>query len=102
MRMNVNDKTERLELGNIIELRGNFTAHETEDGTTYEADCYHTTNKTATFEQLHLQELKKDAQLFLNNTDYICTKCFERGLNVMQEYPDVCAKREAARGILRA
>lgn len=102
MRMNVNDKTERLELGNIIELRGNFTARETEDGITYEADCYRTTNKTATFEQLHGQELKKEAQAYLDSTDYICTKCFERGLNVLAEYPEICAKREAARMVLRA
>ena len=51
--------------------------------------------------QVAREEARK-AQLFLNNTDWICAKCVELGLSPKEEYPEICAKREAARGILRA
>ena len=71
MKANVSDKTERIEMGKIIELRGNFIEHETEDGVSYECDYYRTSDKTSTFEQVHKQYLADDAQHQLDATDYI-------------------------------
>ena len=71
MRMNVNDKTERLELGNEIELRGNFIETETENGISYECDYYRTKNKTLTFEQIHAQETARLAEQNLLSTDWV-------------------------------
>lgn len=77
MHMNVNDKTERLELGNVIELRGNFTEVLREDGISYECDYYRTTDKNSTFEQLHKRQLAEDAQNLLAATDYKIIKAME-------------------------
>ena len=71
MKANVNDKTERLELGNIIELRGNFTEVEREDGISYECDFYRTTDKNATFEELYHKEQAEIAQKSLDSTDWV-------------------------------
>ena len=57
MKQFVTDKTERIEMGKIIELRGNFIERETEDGISYECDYYRTSDKTVTFEQVHKQRL---------------------------------------------
>ena len=75
MKANVADKTERLELGNIIELRGNFTEVEREDGIStgfqYECDFYRTTNKNETFESMYRKEQVELAQAYLSETDYV-------------------------------
>ena len=71
MKANVTDKTERLELGNIIELRGNFTEVEREDGISYECDYYRTTNKSATFADLYHKEQVELAQKYLDSTDWV-------------------------------
>ena len=71
MKANVADKTERLELGNIIELRGNFTEVEREDGVSYECDFYRTTNKNETFESMHRKEQAELAQKSLDSTDWV-------------------------------
>lgn len=71
MRANVADKTERLELGNIIELRGNFSEVQREDGISYECDFYRTTNKNETFENLYKKEQVEQAQASLSKTDYV-------------------------------
>lgn len=103
MRMNVNDKTERLELGSIIELRGNFTEVQREDGISYEADCYRTRNKNATFEQLHSAEMKKQAQAYLDDTDWVIAQLGEYQMLGM-EAPDrseILAERERCRNVIR-
>ena len=60
MNMNVLDKTERLELGGIIELRGCFTEVVREDGISYECVYYRTTDRTATFATLHAQAVREE------------------------------------------
>ena len=71
MKQFVANKTERIEMDKIIELRGNFIEHEMEDGVSYECDCYRTIDKTATFEQVNKQYLADNAQRQLDATDYI-------------------------------
>lgn len=103
MRMNVNDKTERLELGNEIELRGNFIETQTENGISYECDYYRTTNKSITFEQIHAQEMAMLAQKYLDDTDWVIAQLGEYQM-LGKELPDrndILAKREEARMVLR-
>lgn len=103
MHMNVNDKTERLELGNIIELRGNFTEVQREDGISYECDYYRTTDKTITFEQIHAQEMAKIAQKYLDSTDWVISQLGEYQMigKALPNRSDILAKREEARKVIR-
>lgn len=71
MKQFVTDKTERIEMGKIIELRGNFIEHETEDGISYECDYYRTTDKNATFESLYQKDMEDKAKAYLSATNYI-------------------------------
>ena len=97
MKQFVANKKERIEMGKIIELRGNFIEHETEDGIQYECEYYRTTDKTATFEQMYKAEKVKEAKKYLTSTDWIYAKCVEEGLNASVVYSDVVAKRKEAR-----
>jgi hypothetical protein len=78
MKMNVVDKTERLVLGDIIELRGNFTEVQREEGISYECDYYRTTDKNATFEQMHCKQVAVEALNLLDATDYKIIKAMEK------------------------
>ena len=72
MKINVMDKTERLEFGKIIELRGNFEEEVNEEGdTSYSCDMYRTTNKNDTFESLYLAEQKQENIAYMSATNYI-------------------------------
>ena len=96
MKQFVTNKTERIEMGKIIELRGNFIEHETEDGVSYECDYYRTSDKTATFEQVHKQYLADDAQHQLDATDYIeiqLTRTERLYGKESEEYKDLLARR---------
>ena len=47
---------------------------------------------------------KKDAQEYLNSTDYIVVKAYEyqlTGTEIDQDYTEVFAKREEARNVIR-
>lgn len=101
MKMNVVDKTERIEIGNIVELRGNFKEVVRDEEVGYECDYYRTTDKTATFEELHKQDVAKQAQKQLDDTDWIVAKCTERGLKVSEEYPELYVQREEWRQDIR-
>lgn len=48
-----------------------------------------------------LQDKANEAQAFLNSTDYCIVKCFETGLDIEVEYPELKEKREQAREIIR-
>lgn len=103
MKMNVNDKTERLELGNEIELRGNFIEHKTEDGVSYECDYYRTKDKTATFEQLHQAEMARVAQEYLDATDWVIAQLGEYQMLGIEtpDRTDILAERERCRNVIR-
>ena len=104
MKANVADKTERLELGNIIELRGNFTEVQGEDGVSYECDYYRTTDKTTTFATLYQKEQAETAQRYLDSTDWVVAQLAEYQA-MGKELPDrseIFTKREEARKIIRA
>lgn len=96
MKQFVTDKTERIEMGKIIELRGNFIEQETDGDISYECDYYRTTDKTATFEQVHKQHLANEAQRQLDATDYIEIQLIriERLYGKeSEEYKDLLARR---------
>ena len=99
-KINVNDKTERIVFGKIIELRGNFKEIETEEGITYECDMYRTRNKNATFKELDNQFKIQEAKEFLKNTDWIYAKCAEEGLNASERYGDIVEQRKASRALI--
>lgn len=40
---------------------------------------------------------KRELQAYLDSTDYMSIKCFERGLDMETEYPDDYTKRQEAR-----
>lgn len=103
MKANVVDKTERLELGNIIELRGNFTEVEREDGISYECDFYRTTNKNETFESMYRKEQVELAQKYLDSTDWVIAQLGEYQMLGMSlpDRNDILAKREEARQVIR-
>ena len=103
MKQTVLDKTERLEMGNIIELRGNFVEiPATEDGdTSYECDCYRTTNPNATFKQLNEKDLLIQLHQLLDSTDWVYAKCAELGLDAEVEYRNLVADRKEARRLIR-
>ena len=103
MKANVADKTERLELGNIIELRGNFVEVQREDGISYECDFYRTTNKNETFESLYRKEQVELAQKYLDSTDWAIAQLSEYQMLSMSlpDRSDILAKREEARQIIR-
>jgi hypothetical protein len=72
MKINVMNKTERLEFGKIIEFRGNFIEEVNEEGdTSYSCDMYRTTNKNDTFESLYLAEQKQENIAYMSATNYI-------------------------------
>ena len=99
MRQNVIDKTERLVLSNVIELRGNFVEiPPTEDGDiSYECDYYRTTNPTTTFQQLYTKERLTQLHELLDSTDWIYAKCAELKIDAEIKYPDVVQARKDAR-----
>jgi len=103
MKANVNDKTERLILGNIIELRGNFIPIETEDGISYECDYYRTRNKNVTFEQLHHAEMASQAQAYLDATDWVIAQLGEYQMLGIDtpDRSDILAERERCRNVIR-
>lgn len=70
MRINVLDKTEKLKLGKITELRGNFKAIENEDGVSYECDMFRTKGNE-TFDELYQAELRAELVQYLSDTNYI-------------------------------
>ena len=51
--------------------------------------------------QVAREEARK-AKAYLDSTDWICAKCVELGLAPKERYPEICAKREEARAVLRA
>ena len=66
------DKTEKIEMGKIIEYRGNFEEIINEDGEiSYSADMFRTTKKTDTFESLYQNSVKVEKIAFLSDTNYI-------------------------------
>ena len=71
MKMNVTNKQERFELGDIIELRGNFTEIIREEEVGYECDAYRTTDKTMTFDKMHKMVMAEQAQKNLDDTDWV-------------------------------
>ena len=103
MKQNVLNKTERLEMGNIIELRGNFIEiPATEDGdTSYECDYYRTTNPNATFKQLNEKDLLIQLHQLLDSTDWVYAKCAELGLDASIKYPQLVDQRKEARRLIR-
>lgn len=103
MKANVADKTERLELGNIIELRGNFTEVEREDGISYECDFYRTTNKNETFESMYRKEQVELSQKYLDSTDWVIAQLGEYQMlgMTLPDRSDILTKREEARQIIR-
>ena len=101
MKQFVTDKTERIEMGKIIELRGNFIERETEDGISYECDYYRTSDKTATFEQLYRAEKVQEAKDYLTSTDWIYAKCVEENLDANIVYSGVVSRRKEAREYIR-
>lgn len=101
MRINVTDKTERVELGNIIELRGNFTEVQHEEELSYQCDMYRTTDKTKTFEELHKKHVSDEAQKQLDATDKYVAKCYDLGLVFAEEYPELHEKRKGWRQDVR-
>ena len=71
MKISVTDKTEKIKLGKIIELRGNFETIEREDEISYLCDMYRTTDSTKTFDDLYQAEVKESAITYLSNTNYV-------------------------------
>ena len=100
MKANVADKTERLELGNIIELRGNFTEVEREDGISYECDFYRTTNKNETFESMYRKEQVELAQAYLSETDWVEVQLNRYALVYGVDSAEYKAKLESRRALL--
>ena len=98
MKANVADKTERLEIGNLIELRGNFVEVQREDEISYECDYYRTTNKSATFADLYHKEQVNIAQKSLDSTDWVEVQLNRYALvygTDSQEYKDKLESRRA-------
>ena len=93
MKMNVIDKTARLELGGLIELRGNFVEVVREEEVGYECDAYRTTDKTMTFDKMHKMVMAEQAQKNLDDTDWINDKCYELELKTKDVYPELCVQR---------
>ena len=101
MKINTVDKTEKLALGSIYELRGNFEEIINEDGdVSYSCDMYRTKNSSKTFDELDTKYKKQEALDYLSSTDWIYAKCIEEGLNAIDVYPEIVAKRKQARSIL--
>ena len=101
MKMQVIDKTERIEMGSMIELRGNYVEVIREEEVGYECDVYRTTDKTATFERMDAQAKAQEAQRQLDATDWINDKCYELDLKTKDVYPELCLQREAWRQQVR-
>ena len=101
MKMNVVDKTARLELGGLIELRGNFVEVVREEEVGYECDAYRTTDKTMTFDKMHKMVMAEQAQKNLDESDWINDKCYELDLKTKDVYPELCVQREAWRQQVR-
>ena len=106
MRMTVDTLETEFVFGNIRELRGNFkpVTRETEEGvvTEYECDYYRTTGNE-TFEQLDRQYKAKEAQAYLDATDWIVAQLGEYQM-LGKRLPDrsvVLARREEAREAIR-
>jgi len=102
MKMNVVDKTARLELGGLIELRGNFVEVVREEEVGYECDAYRTTDKTMTFDKMHKMVMAEQAQKNLDDTDWINDKCYELDLKTKDVYPELCLQREEWREVIRS
>ena len=101
MKMQVIDKTARLELGGLIELRGNFVEVVREEDVGYECDVYRTNDKTMTFDKMHKMVMAEQAQKNLDDTDWINDKCYELELKTKDAYPELCLQREAWRQQVR-
>ena len=103
MKQTVLDKTERLVLGDIIELRGNFVEIPQTENTdiSYECDYYRTTNPNATFKQLNEKGLLILLHQLLDSTDWVYAKCAELGLDAEVKYPNLVADRKEARRLIR-
>ena len=101
MKMQVIDKTARLELGGLIELRGNFVEVVREEEVGYECDAYRTTDKTMTFDKMHKMVMAEQAQKNLDESDWINDKCYELDLKTKDVYPELCLQREAWREQVR-
>ena len=102
MKMNVIDKTARLELGGLIELRGNFVEVVREEDVGYECDVYRTNDKTMTFDKMHKMVMAEQAQKNLDDTDWINDKCYELDLKTKDVYPELCLQREEWREVIRS
>jgi uncharacterized protein YqfB (UPF0267 family) len=102
MKMNVTNKQERFELGDIIELRGNFTEIIREEDVGYECDVYRTTDKTMTFDKMHKMAMAEQAQKNLDESDKFVAKCCDRGLVFADKYPELYVQREEWREVIRS
>lgn len=75
MKINVIDKTAKIQLGSIYELRGNFVEKTDEDGNiSYECDMFRTKDKTKTFDDLYQLEQIEVAKQFITDFDYVENK----------------------------
>ena len=102
MKMQVIDKTERIEMGSMIELRGNFTEIIREDDIGYECDVYRTNDKTMTFDKMHKMVMAEQAQKNLDESDKFVAKCYDRGLVFADKYPELYVQREEWREVIRS
>ncbi len=106
MRMTVDTLETEFVFGNIRELRGNFKPieRETEAGvvTEYECDYYRTTGNE-TFEQLDMQYKAKEAQAYLDATDWVVAQLGEYQMlgKKLPDRSDILTKREESRNTIR-
>jgi len=72
MKISTIDKTEKITMGKVYELRGNFKEVVNEDGeVSYIADMFRTSNKTDTFEKLFKADEIAKKKAFLKSANYI-------------------------------
>lgn len=72
MKISTIDKTEKITMGKVYELRGNFKEVVNEDGeVSYSCDMYRTTDSSKTFDDLYQAEVKENAITYLSGTNYV-------------------------------
>ena len=102
MKMFVDTKETEFTFGNVREVRGNFIEHETEDGMQYECDYYRTYGNES-FDELHKKEMAKQAQAYLNATDWVIAQLGEYQMlgKTLPDRSEILKKREEARHAIR-